>query len=88
MDFLKIYSGFISNYNRAIETLNACLKKSSFEKFLMECYQIPEMKRLDLPSLLIMPIQRVPRYQLLLKVIFFFNLNKKKLNFFFEMNRI
>lgn len=32
-----------------------------------ECQSRPESKKLDLPSYLIMPVQRLPRYELLLR---------------------
>jgi hypothetical protein len=89
MDFLKIYSGYIQNFNTALDVLHQCRKKSSIDKFLTECKDHPEANKLDLASYLIMPgqlvfvrlvysltplvhststVQRIPRYNLLLKV--------------------
>eukprot|EP01119_Soliformovum_irregulare_P021238 TRINITY_DN7030_c0_g1_i1.p1 TRINITY_DN7030_c0_g1~~TRINITY_DN7030_c0_g1_i1.p1 ORF type:complete len:772 (-),score=249.29 TRINITY_DN7030_c0_g1_i1:38-2353(-) len=68
-DFLKIYSKYISNFNNSLETLEKCKKKPNFEKFLFDVFNDSkaETNSLDLSSFLIMPIQRVPRYNLLLK---------------------
>lgn len=58
MDFLKIYRGYVQNFNNSLEALNQCRKKSSFEKFLLECKTVAEINLLDLSSFLIMPVQR------------------------------
>jgi len=67
-DFFKIYTEYINNYNNAITTLEKCKKeKPLFAEFLKKLAHHPDCKRLDLTALLIMPIQRIPRYPLLLQ---------------------
>eukprot|EP01114_Cavostelium_apophysatum_P021880 TRINITY_DN7755_c0_g1_i4.p1 TRINITY_DN7755_c0_g1~~TRINITY_DN7755_c0_g1_i4.p1 ORF type:complete len:832 (-),score=265.47 TRINITY_DN7755_c0_g1_i4:186-2681(-) len=67
-DFLVLYSHYVNNYNYAIETLKKEQStNSAFAKFISKCEQAPECKLKDLASFLIEPIQRIPRYQLLLR---------------------
>ncbi|KAF2072264.1 hypothetical protein CYY_006418 [Polysphondylium violaceum] len=67
--FLKIYSIFVNNYyNKAIQIIkNQTLSNKKFKSYLTECKNIPFSKKLDLNDLLIMPIQRTPRYILLIE---------------------
>lgn len=65
--FLKVYTNYIANYNASITTLNRCrTKKDKFSQWLAEAEQKPELNGLKLGALLILPVQRIPRYQLLL----------------------
>jgi hypothetical protein len=67
--FLKLYSEYVSDYHTNLEYLNRQLEKKSVAKFLEKCSaQVPPEydQKQSLSSLLIMPIQRIPRYQLLL----------------------
>ncbi|XP_004347813.1 hypothetical protein CAOG_03988 [Capsaspora owczarzaki ATCC 30864] len=66
--FLKIYTAYVRNFDYAMETL-ATLGHTSkaWRKFLRLAEADPRCHRLPLDSLLIMPVQRVPRYKLLLK---------------------
>jgi len=65
--FLKVYSDYTVNYDNSILALRRCRKLTKFHTFLEECSRLPESNYLDLESLLIEPIQRIPRYELLLK---------------------
>eukprot|EP01087_Luapelamoeba_hula_P021772 TRINITY_DN766_c3_g2_i2.p1 TRINITY_DN766_c3_g2~~TRINITY_DN766_c3_g2_i2.p1 ORF type:complete len:602 (+),score=111.10 TRINITY_DN766_c3_g2_i2:1036-2841(+) len=62
---MKIYTGYIKNYDASIETLKRLQENKAFslrvEELRAKCGE-----RLDLPSLLIQPVQRLPRYQMLL----------------------
>lgn len=62
-DFLKIYTSYVNNYEKMIATITLLSKNKNFEKFLAET----EREQMSLPSYLIMPIQRIPRYCLLLR---------------------
>jgi arsenate reductase-like glutaredoxin family protein len=64
---LKLYTDYVNNYDNALATLGECQTKKKFRKYLEACRARPECQQLDLPSFLIMPIQRIPRYQLLLQ---------------------
>lgn len=57
----------MNNYDNALATLGECQTKKKFRKYLEACRERPECQHLDLASFLIMPIQRIPRYQLLLQ---------------------
>jgi len=69
-DFLKLYIIFINNYSQSLETVNHCKQHPQFCTLLEACERNPRCSALDLPSLLIMPVQRIPRYILLLTEIY------------------
>lgn len=62
--YLKLYSEYCKNYPNAIAKLMKRLEDERFAMFLKKLRGDGSI--LDLPSLLIMPIQRIPRYKLLL----------------------
>ena len=67
-DFLKTYISYCNNYLRALETINELKEKNKrFVEFINECQLDERSEGLDLNMLIIMPIQRIPRYVLLLK---------------------
>ena len=80
MDFLKVYIDYVKDYEKALSTIEILEKENpTFSKFLkdqMRTFVGHEYEAL--PSLLITPVQRIPRYNLLLKVrhpsAFHFNL--------------
>lgn len=61
------YTTYISGYDKCVRLLGQMRKSRKFTKFLDETRTDPECKGLDLMSFLIMPIQRIPRYELLLR---------------------
>eukprot|EP00118_Oscarella_pearsei_P006722 m.30924 g.30924 ORF g.30924 m.30924 type:complete len:186 (+) comp31414_c0_seq8:2056-2613(+) len=64
------YSAFIGHYLQAKNALKeAEVKRPAFSKFLEQCGRKHDEK-LALNDLLIKPVQRIPRYVLLLKVYF------------------
>lgn len=64
--FFKIYMQYINNYNQAIDTFQMMMKKKNFKAYVKSC--ISKGGPFDnLPSYLITPIQRIPKYQLLLQ---------------------
>eukprot|EP00475_Leptophrys_vorax_P039926 TRINITY_DN7314_c0_g1_i2.p1 TRINITY_DN7314_c0_g1~~TRINITY_DN7314_c0_g1_i2.p1 ORF type:complete len:548 (-),score=137.87 TRINITY_DN7314_c0_g1_i2:28-1638(-) len=65
-DFLKMYSEYLKNYDNALVILQGLKNNKKFQSFLQERRKDPVCK-LPLTSYLIMPIQRVPRYELLLR---------------------
>jgi len=64
---LRVYRDYINNYNNALQTLESSLAKSSFRKFVEEEKNNLKMETLSLSSLLITPIQRIPRYVLMVQ---------------------
>jgi len=67
--FLNVgeYGIFIENFPQASELLREKEREDKFHKFLEKAHSSPECKGRDLISLLIEPVQRLPRYELLLK---------------------
>lgn len=65
--FFKLYTVYCKNYGTALETLQHCKTNPRFAHFLEETEKLPDVKKLEITSYLIMPIQRIPRYVLLLK---------------------
>ena len=76
-DYLKMYTNYLQNYPQAITTFDAQRKNKPFQSFLADARKktVPSptsttaqpVAVLDLMSYLIMPVQRVPRYELLLR---------------------
>ncbi|EGG18402.1 pleckstrin domain-containing protein [Cavenderia fasciculata] len=69
--FFKVYKSFSENYPTSIETLKN-LKQSNthVSNWLKQREKDPRCRSLDLASLLIAPIQRMPRYILLLEALY------------------
>ncbi|EGG14394.1 pleckstrin domain-containing protein [Cavenderia fasciculata] len=66
--FLMIYSQYCINYGDCLEVLNVCKKQPKFKAFLNKLKEHNEEIRLrGLEDYLIRPIQRIPRYSLLIK---------------------
>eukprot|EP01119_Soliformovum_irregulare_P019969 TRINITY_DN6410_c1_g3_i3.p1 TRINITY_DN6410_c1_g3~~TRINITY_DN6410_c1_g3_i3.p1 ORF type:complete len:678 (+),score=240.20 TRINITY_DN6410_c1_g3_i3:156-2036(+) len=63
--YFKIYKAYVNNFNISIETLREAKKKKEFENLLKDAAKHVE-DRQDIESLLLTPIQRIPRYELLL----------------------
>ena len=60
--FLKLYSTYANNHERALATLMDCEQKHpDFAQFRRRQEQLSDMNGLKLNALLITPVQRVPR---------------------------
>ena len=64
VDFLRMYIPYVNGYGEAMKALQSLSDNRRFARFAAE--RKKEMG-LDLMSYLIMPVQRIPRYELLLK---------------------
>ena len=64
VDFLRIYIPYVNGYSEAMQALQTLQDNKRWLKFAAEKKQA---MGLDLMSYLIMPVQRIPRYELLLK---------------------
>ncbi|EGG24396.1 pleckstrin domain-containing protein [Cavenderia fasciculata] len=66
--YLKLYIQYINNFNNAINTLNDCKKRDSKvnQFFFKDCKNNVQLKNKDFLDLQIQPVQRIPRYKLLL----------------------
>jgi hypothetical protein len=65
--FFKAYVTYLSAYERCMAVIRKNREQKSFDKWLDKRKRLPESQGLDIGSLLILPVQRIPRYQLLLK---------------------
>jgi len=65
-EFLKTYSTYINNYEQSQYALASCKKNKRFMSFLEDAQADPTLNHMDIYSFLILPIQRVPRYEMLL----------------------
>ncbi|OAD56686.1 Rac guanine nucleotide exchange factor JJ, partial [Eufriesea mexicana] len=76
--FFKLYSVYAYDYEQILSLLQAKQENDAvFKDFITKQETRPEVGR-KLPSLLIMPIQRVPRYKLLLREVLQHTSNKHK----------
>eukprot|EP01111_Echinosteliopsis_oligospora_P009558 TRINITY_DN2823_c0_g1_i1.p1 TRINITY_DN2823_c0_g1~~TRINITY_DN2823_c0_g1_i1.p1 ORF type:complete len:446 (+),score=91.59 TRINITY_DN2823_c0_g1_i1:687-2024(+) len=67
-NFLKIYTQYCANYNEAMRVLLECKKQPKFSKFIDELKKKnAALQQRGLEDFLIRPVQRVPRYFLLLQ---------------------
>ncbi|KAJ1925484.1 hypothetical protein IWQ60_004533 [Tieghemiomyces parasiticus] len=65
--FFKMYSVYIRNFHRALTLLRTTVETSAgFRAFIRTVNAHPELKSLTIDSYLMLPIQRLPRYRLLL----------------------
>ncbi|XP_038049889.1 rho guanine nucleotide exchange factor 39-like [Patiria miniata] len=66
--FMKVYCAYVNNFEKASQKLQDWeRKRAAFVQFLREQEGKPECANLTLHALLITPIQRIPRYKLLLE---------------------
>ncbi|KAM9959955.1 hypothetical protein ACTFIW_007187 [Dictyostelium discoideum] len=66
--FLKVpYSHYITNFPSVLKVLESASKRPSYVLFIQECKHLPEVGKRDLQSFVSMPVQRCPRYVLLLR---------------------
>eukprot|EP01097_Dermamoeba_algensis_P006690 TRINITY_DN4167_c0_g1_i2.p1 TRINITY_DN4167_c0_g1~~TRINITY_DN4167_c0_g1_i2.p1 ORF type:complete len:1011 (+),score=257.81 TRINITY_DN4167_c0_g1_i2:378-3410(+) len=67
--YLKLYIDYVTNYNSALSLFSQLLKQKNhpFNGFLKKCEPTIPYPKETLQSYLIMPVQRVPRYTLLMK---------------------
>eukprot|EP01094_Clydonella_sp_ATCC50884_P028992 TRINITY_DN8903_c0_g1_i2.p1 TRINITY_DN8903_c0_g1~~TRINITY_DN8903_c0_g1_i2.p1 ORF type:complete len:449 (+),score=128.46 TRINITY_DN8903_c0_g1_i2:114-1460(+) len=68
MGFLRDYSAYINTYGNALKVYtNLSRECKPFKEYLSKPHVRKAMKRDDLSSYLIMPIQQIPRYEMLAK---------------------
>jgi len=65
--YFRMYQNYCNNYDNAMVLLNKCNEKQAFSTFCLETRDQCSGKTLQ--SLLILPIQRLPRYKLCLSEI-------------------
>ncbi|KNE69575.1 hypothetical protein AMAG_14132 [Allomyces macrogynus ATCC 38327] len=67
--WLDAYIPYCNNYNDSKQELDRCLKVREFAGYLESVKSLKISQKNDLASFLILPVQRVPRYELLLKTL-------------------
>ncbi|GAM20355.1 hypothetical protein SAMD00019534_035290, partial [Acytostelium subglobosum LB1] len=65
--YLKMYTEYCSNYDKAIAKLKEKTTESKDFAIYLKKISVDSAFGLDLTSLLIMPVQRIPRYKMLLE---------------------
>ncbi|XP_063267308.1 FYVE, RhoGEF and PH domain-containing protein 3 isoform X3 [Prinia subflava] len=66
--FLKMYGEYVKNFDRAMDIVNTCMQRSSPFKDVVQNIQKQEVcGNLTLQHHMLEPVQRIPRYELLLK---------------------
>ncbi|KAJ3443725.1 faciogenital dysplasia protein [Anaeramoeba flamelloides] len=66
--FSQVYITYVNNYNKGNELLNQLFKNNrKFSNFIKNQEKDDRCRRLDLGSMLIMPVQRLPRYIIFLE---------------------
>ncbi|KAK2951155.1 putative RhoGEF domain containing protein [Blattamonas nauphoetae] len=69
-DFLKCYTPYVSNLTQIQElTTNLMTKNKQFKEFCTKQEDDPRSKGYKLPTYLVLPVQRIPRYELLLQQV-------------------
>ena len=64
--FFKMYTEYCSKYETAVHVYRELVKQSApFRDYLKKLEGLPDLQSLDLPSFLILPCQRIPRYLML-----------------------
>lgn len=70
-DFLKTYTAYVNNYNESMNVLqDQMMNNPAFAAKINECRMNERVKGMEITSFLIMPIQRLPRYVMLLSDLF------------------
>ena len=64
---MKLYIDYVNNFDEANQTYGNLAENKDFVDFMEDCKK-KVTPSVDLPSLLITPIQRMPRYELLIRV--------------------
>ncbi|KAI6661568.1 hypothetical protein LOD99_13441 [Oopsacas minuta] len=68
MDFFQMYSGYVLAFPSALAVYDKQIRTNEeFRGFIRACMESPSCRGLDLCAFLLTPIQRLPRYLLLLK---------------------
>jgi len=68
-EYISFYIPYFNNYENSYETIDKCMKVPAFEESIKMVEGVKKLERNDLKSLLILPVQRIPRYILYLKEI-------------------
>lgn len=73
---MKVYTKYINNYDDGLKIFDKCMKVAAFKKFIETALSTSDQQ--NVTAYLIQPVQRIPRYILLLSV----KKKKNKVNYF------
>ena len=65
---MRLYSTYINNFDLSTKTLEQCKSRSAFQKLIFEYNMLANGGTMDLSAYLIQPVQRLPRYEMLIGV--------------------
>ncbi|KYR00663.1 pleckstrin (PH) domain-containing protein [Tieghemostelium lacteum] len=66
--FIKLYKHYVNNFDKSLQTLKQCKEKyPEFKQYMASLDYSEKLSGLSLESFLILPVQRLPRYVLLLQ---------------------
>eukprot|EP00011_Vannellida_sp_DIVA3-517-6-12_P004434 CAMPEP_0114607680 /NCGR_PEP_ID=MMETSP0168-20121206/2190_1 /TAXON_ID=95228 ORGANISM="Vannella sp., Strain DIVA3 517/6/12" /NCGR_SAMPLE_ID=MMETSP0168 /ASSEMBLY_ACC=CAM_ASM_000044 /LENGTH=865 /DNA_ID=CAMNT_0001818559 /DNA_START=41 /DNA_END=2635 /DNA_ORIENTATION=+ len=65
--YMKVYTQYVKDYSLFVGALIKAQKRSKFQAAMEQCIADCEGKAQPFESYLIMPVQRIPRYEMLLK---------------------
>eukprot|EP01105_Mastigella_eilhardi_P009183 TRINITY_DN2182_c0_g1_i1.p1 TRINITY_DN2182_c0_g1~~TRINITY_DN2182_c0_g1_i1.p1 ORF type:complete len:707 (-),score=102.66 TRINITY_DN2182_c0_g1_i1:397-2469(-) len=68
--FAEAYVKYVVNLAQSIKLSTRLAENDKFSQFVKTCKEDPRVRQLDLQAFLIMPVQRVPRYVLLVQDLF------------------
>jgi len=76
---MKVYTKYINNYDDGLKVFDKCMKVAAFKKFIDTTLQASDQA--NVTAYLIQPVQRIPRYILLLSVSFHFSNENFRIEF-------
>lgn len=69
---MDAYSNFINNFVQAKDAIRQACSRPQFTKYIEQCSQ-RHQEKLTLDDLMIQPVQRIPRYELIIRVKLHYN---------------
>ncbi|CAI2357010.1 unnamed protein product [Caenorhabditis sp. 36 PRJEB53466] len=82
--FLKLYTGYASHYPNALKTFAKLMGRTDFRKALTRIELDPRCEMKNLQAYLIMPIQRIPRYIMLIDNLMSYSTNQQDITNLFK----
>jgi hypothetical protein len=68
--FLKVYVSYVTHYDRSVKSIRKNRKKNAqFDQWLDRRKRHPDSNGLDITSLMVMPVQKLPRHKILLQAL-------------------
>uniref|UniRef100_A0A8R1I161 DH domain-containing protein n=1 Tax=Caenorhabditis japonica TaxID=281687 RepID=A0A8R1I161_CAEJA len=84
LPFLKLYTSYASHYPRALKIYAKLMARNDFRKALTQIEEDPRCEGKKLQTYLIMPVQRIPRYILLIQNLMHFSTKQEDITNLFK----